>query len=524
MKKRLKIVVSAILVCAIGVMTSCSHNDVPVQPELAKKSIVILYENDVHCSIDGYTKMAGLRDAINQSDTAYTAMVSIGDFLQGAMVGAYSHGQYIIDIMKLMNYDAITLGNHELDYGVSQMKDLLSKVNTTVVCANFFDYGAAQPYYAPYVIHTYGEKQVAFVGVCTSEAMFADQFAFFDKEDHQLYDLKKDEVTPLVQQAVDNALRRGADYVVLLAHLGEAGSENGISSYELVSKTKGIDVVLDGHSHSTIERHDVCNLDGRPVNVTQTGTQFAHVGKLLITQDGRMTTTLIPASEIPYENATVTAAINDVKAKMEAAVGRQIATTDYALEIGGAGGNMVRSGNSNLADLVTDACCATMGTRIGLMNGGGIRSSIPAGVITYGDVISALPFDNRLCKIEATGAELLTMLRRSTAKCPEGDGTFPQVSGMRYTIHTASHTVSDVEVLDEDGTYRPIDETRTYIVAVTEYYNMGGFYDTLKQCRQIEMTDYLLYDVLTNYLERDLGGTTGATYAQFQGRITIVND
>ena len=522
MRKFLFLALAAMM--AAMTLISCVSDDNPVSPEVAKKSIVILYENDVHCSIDGYTKIAGLRDAINMSDTAYTALVSGGDYLQGAMVGAYSHGQYIIDIMSRMNYDAITLGNHEFDYGVPRMKELLANVNAPVVCANFFDYGAAQPYYAPYVIHSYGGKRVAFVGVCSPVTMASEKYAFFDGEGQQLYDLKTDEVPQLVQQAVDNAREEGADYVVLLSHLGEKEPEKAISSYELVSMTKGIDVVLDSHSHSVIEHYDVNNLDGQPVNVTQTGTQFANVGKLLITQDGRMTTTLIPTSEITYESATVTAAINDVKAEMEMAVSRQIATSDYALEINGPEGRLVRKGETNLGDIVTDAFCACMGTRIGIMNGGGIRRDIQAGVITYGDVINALPYDNRLCTIEATGAELLTMLRKSTAKCPVEDGDFPQVSGIRYTVHTVSHTVSDVEVLDEDGTYQPLDEAQIYIVAVTEFYNMGGFYDTLKECRLIERTDFVIYDVLTDYLERDLGGTTGTTYAHPQGRITVIND
>ena len=522
MKKFLFLAIAAMM--ATMTLISCVNDDNAVPTEVAKKSIVILYENDVHCSIDGYTKMAGLRDAINQSDTAYAAIVSSGDYLQGAMVGAYSLGQYIIDIMSRMNYDAITLGNHEFDYGVPRMKELLAKVNAPVVCANFFDYDATQSYYAPYVIHSYGDKQVAFVGVCTPATMASKKYAFFDDEGQQLYDLKKDEVPQLVQQAVDNARGEGADYVVLLSHLGENEPEKAISSYELVNKTKGIDVVLDGHSHSTIEHYDVNNLDGQSVNVTQTGTQFANVGKLLITHDGRMTTTLIPTSEIPYERATVTAAINEVKAEMETAVNRQIATSDYALDIYGPEGRLVRRGETNLGDIVTDAFCACMGTRIGIMNGGGIRRDIQAGVITYGDVINALPYDNRLCTIEATGAELLTMLRKSTAKCPVEDGDFPQVSGIRYTVHTASHTVSDVEVLDEDGTYQPIDETQTYIVAVTEFYNMGGFYDTLKECRLLERTDLVIYDVLTSYLEWNLGGTTGTRYAHPQGRITIIND
>ena len=143
---------------------------------MAQKSIVILYENDVHCGIDGYTKMAGLRDAINASDTAYAAAVCCGDFLQGNTTGAISKGQYIADIMRLMDYHALTLGNHEFDYGVPRLKELLEQVGTPVACANFFEAGEPQPIYAPYVIHQYGNKKVAFIGACTPETMILEGY------------------------------------------------------------------------------------------------------------------------------------------------------------------------------------------------------------------------------------------------------------------------------------------------------------------------------------------------------------
>jgi 2',3'-cyclic-nucleotide 2'-phosphodiesterase (5'-nucleotidase family) len=121
-------------------LSGCVPEDNPVEvvPVKPEKSIVILYENDVHCGIDGYSKMRGLRDAIVRADTSYVAMLSAGDFLQGDLAGALSTGQYIVDIMKNMGYDAITLGNHEFDYGVPRLQELLPKIGTNVVCSNLF--------------------------------------------------------------------------------------------------------------------------------------------------------------------------------------------------------------------------------------------------------------------------------------------------------------------------------------------------------------------------------------------------
>lgn len=515
------------MILVVGLVMSfagCSTEDSPVENPMGSKSIVILYENDVHCGIDGYTKMAGLRDAIHRSDTAYAAIVSSGDYLQGGVSGALSHGQYIIDIMRKMNYDAITIGNHEFDYGGPHMMALLQQVDAPVVCANFFEYGATQSYYAPYVVRSYGNKKIAYVGVCTPEAMSAESYSFYDKDGRQLYDLCNDQVPALVQQAVDDARDEGADYVVLLSHLGEEEGEDAISSWALVEKTKGIDVVLDGHSHAVIARHEVSNLEGKTVNVTQTGTQFANVGKLLITADGYISTTLIPTAEIPYENGTITTTVDSIRAEMSALVGRQMATSDYELTINGSNGRLVRSGETNLGDLITDAFRTAMSADIGLMNGGGIRNSIPAGIITYGNVVDVLPNDDRICKTEATGAQLMEMLRQCTAKCPMEDGNFPQVSGMRFTIHTASHTVSDVEVVDADGAWQPIDEARTYTVGLSSYFNNGGFYDTLKRCPLLIYGNTVMRDVLADYLQVNLHGTTGTVYAQPQQRIRIVND
>ena len=492
----------------------------------AQKSIVILYENDVHCGIDGYTKMAGLRDAINRTDTAYAAAVCVGDFLQGNTTGAISKGQYIADIMRLMDYHALTLGNHEFDYGVPRMRALLEQVGTPVVCANFYEAGESNPVFAPYVIHQYGDKKVAFVGACTPETMILEGYSFYDTNGILLYDLKPKTFYELIQQAVDDARKEGADYVVLLSHVGETPQSMGFSSHRLVNNTRGIDVVLDGHSHEIFEGEMVKNLDGKEIAVTQTGTQFANVGKLLITPDGRMTTHLIKAKDIPYENAAVTAAIDSVHQMVKAVTSEVIAHSDYRLVVSDENARwIVRGQETNAGDLVADAYRYAMKADIGFENGGGIRNDIMAGDITYGDVIGMLPYDNTLRRIMVTAEQLQTMLTRCTALVPVLDGNFPQCSGLRFTVHSKSHTVSDIEILQEDGTYKPIDMQRTYSVALTSYnHDAGGFFDCFKKCVVLEESTMRYYEALSNYLRIALNGTTGSAYAQPQGRIRIVED
>jgi len=514
----------------IALVMGCHNNTkegkLADKSQQTEKSIVILYENDVHCGIAGYTKMAGLRDAINRADTAYAAAVSVGDFLQGNTTGAISKGQYIVDIMKHMDYHALTLGNHEFDYGVPRMKQLLEQAGVQVVCANFYEAGGQLPVYAPYVIHQYGDKRVAFVGACTPETMRLEGYAFYDTNGILLYDLKQETFYQLIQQAVDDARAEGADYVVLLAHVGETPQSMGFSSHRIVNNTRGINIVLDGHTHEIIECAKATNLDGKEITVTQTGTQFAYVGKLLITPDGRFTTQLLKCEDIPYESAEVTAVTDSINQLVKAVTAKVVAHTDYMLLVADENKQwVVRGQETNAGDLVTDAYRHAMKADIGLENGGGLRNNIQAGDITYGDIIGMLPYDNTLRRIMVTGEQLQQALTRCTALTPALDGCFPQCSGMRFTIHCKRHTVSDIEIMQPDGSYAPIDLKHNYSVALTNYnHDNGGMYDCFKNCPVLTESSVRYYEALADYLAQTLGGTTGKTYAQPQGRITIVDD
>ena len=506
----------------LGLMTFTLGSSI----SFAQKSIVILYENDVHCGIDGYSKMAGLRDAINSTDTAFAAVVGVGDFLQGNTTGAISKGQYIVDIMRHIDYDALTIGNHEFDYGFPRMRELLEKIGAPVVCANLYEVGEQHPVYAPYIVRQYGNKKVAYIGVCTPETMIMEGYAFYDTNGILLYDLKPKAFYHLIQQAVDEVRAQGADYVVLLAHVGETPQSMGFSSHRIVNAVRGIDVVLDGHSHEVIESAMVTDPDGREVPVTQTGTQFANVGKLLITANGSISTQLIKTKDIPYDNQKVAAVTDSIRRMVKSVTSEVVAHSDYNLVVSDEKGQwIVRGCETNAGDMVADAYRYAMKADIGFENGGGLRNDIRAGNITYGDIIGMLPYDNTLRRIMVSGSQLKDMLTRCTAKVPLLDGNFPQCSGLRYTIHSKSHTVDNIEILQADGTYLPIDMNRTYSVALTSYnHDSGGFCECFKKCPVLFESTMRYYEALSDYLRNVLGGTTGKAYEHSQGRIRIVED
>ena len=511
------VIAAFLLIC----VSSCKKDD-PVVPG-QRNSIVILYENDVHCAIEGYAKMAGLRDAI--ADTAYVGMVSAGDYLQGGTVGAISNGGYIIDIMRRMHYDAVSLGNHEFDYGMPQQLALLGSFNAPVLCTNLFDMQGNRVY-APYTICSYGDRRIAFVGVVTARSEENTPYAFV-ANGHQAYTLNRDQVVEMVQQSVDEARSQGVDYVIVLSHLGEIHLEGFPSSHEMVEATTGIDIVLDAHTHSVVLCDTVMNANGRPVYITQTGTQFANVGQLVITREGDFRFELIPVESIPYINDAVAYTTDSVQTLVDDITGQTVFHSDYDLTVFDADGYYeVRRAETNAGDLVADAIRYVMDADLGLNNGGGFRTDIVAGDVTYNQIIDMLPFDNRLVKIEATGAILLEMLNRCMQDLPNMSGSFPQVSGIRFTVEVVEggeNVVSSVEVQQPDGSYAPINPTATYTVGTTDYCAYkGGFHNTLIECPVLQGSPTLYREVLGAYVNEVCDGIIPRQYAQPQGRITII--
>lgn len=487
------------------------------------KSIVVLYENDVHCAIDGYAKLAGLRDAI--SDTAYVAVVSSGDFLQGGTAGAISDGKYITDIMKAVGYDAITLGNHEFDYKIPRMFSLLSYLGAPVTCVNLRNMADGQFPFAPYIMKNAGPYKIAFVGATTPTAVETEEYAFFDEDGKQLYQLCPDSTYILVQKAADRARAAGADYVVVLAHLGESKNDTNVDSHGMIQSTDNIDAVLDGHTHSVIPSDKVRNKDGKLVVISETGTKFANIGKLLIQPNGNKSTELIPMESVKQINATVKHVTDSIKALTAGQTSQQICVSDVKLHILDTEGKQeVRKAETNAGDLVADAYRAMTGADFAMTNGGGIRTELPAGTLTYGDIISLLPYNNFICTVGITGQQLLALLNACTQYVPDENGDFPQVSGIKFTINAGKPDgVTDVSILNKQtGEYEPLDLARTYVLATIDYcLTGGGFQGMLKNNKIIEHTTVNYSDCLIRFLTKNLNGHIGNEYAVPQGRITI---
>ena len=324
-----------------------------------------------------------------------------------------------------------------------------------------------------------GGRRIAFVGVTTPETFTKSTPAYFmDKAQRKyIYDIQGGEdgkkLYDAVQKAIDKA-KLLADVVIGLGHLGVDPSSSPWTSEEVIANTTGFDAFIDGHSHTVMENKQVYDAAGKAVTLTQTGSYLANVGKMTIAEDGAITTELISTADVSDAAvaATAEAWINDV----DAMLGEQIATTDIKFYINdpASGKRRIRMGETNLGDFVADGIYTyfneveKLHCDVAIMNGGGIRADIPAGDITYNQIIKVHPYGNALCVVEATGQEIIDALewtaRNTMSTYSDGEnsvgemGGFLQVSGLKYTIDTTVKSSAKGDdksmFVSVDGAYR----------------------------------------------------------------------
>ena len=286
------------LVMVISLTTGMSFSSLA-----ADQDIVVLYTNDVHCGIDDNIGYAGLSlyKKEMQAQTPYVTLIDAGDAIQGAPIGTLSDGGYLIDIMNQVGFDFAVPGNHEYDYGMPRFLELAGKLNCGYYSSNFMDLRTGAPVFEAYKIFTYGDTKVAFVGATTPESFTKSTPAYFqDENGNYIYGFCEDEsgqkLYARIQESVNSARAEGADYVILVGHLGENGTTDRWTSDSVIKNTTGIDILIDGHSHEEYEKY-VKNKDGRDVLLTQAGTKLKNIGKLTLRTDGTITSELV--SQVP---------------------------------------------------------------------------------------------------------------------------------------------------------------------------------------------------------------------------------
>ena len=507
------------------------------------ETIVILYENDVHCAVEGYSKLAAMKNELSE-DYEYVGVVSSGDFVQGGTLGAVSRGEYVVSLMNLVGYDAVTLGNHEFDYKLARLGELAELMNTKPISCNFQEIGTSKSYFEPYSIVSYGDVDIAYIGITTPSALSSSSPAQFkDENGEYIYTFNVDTLYDVVQANIDSAKEDGADYIIALSHIGYEEDEQYEDARDLIENTDGFDVVLDGHSHSVIENMKIDDEGGNEVILTSTGTKFENIGKLTISGE-TITTELIETESYTNTDASVDAKLAEINEAYSALGNRKIGDSEIELITHDGDKRLVRTTETNLGNLCADAIKTVTKVDIAYVNGGGIRAPIEIGEVSFNDIFSVFPFNNQIVVAEMTGQKIRDMLEMSLMNYPAEDGSFPHVAGLTFSVNksiptsvktdentvftgaSGEYRVYDIKVLNEDtGEYEPIKLDGTYSFASFNYFvlDQGGgmsMFDGVKILKNDGMLDV---EALETYITENLGGVIGEEYAEVDNRITFTD-
>ena len=533
MRKFLSVLLAMAMVLSLTVTSFAADTAADAKAEMAGKT-VILHTNDVHGAVEGYAYIAQLK-ADYEAKGAEVILVDAGDFSQGTTYVSSTKGADAVTMMNAAGYDVVTLGNHEFDYGYAQLKENMSKAKFKVVCADVFNEDGTPIFDANYTYTTKSGVKVGFFGMETPETQTKANPALIKGLTFATGDTFTKAATDQV------AALKDADVVICLAHLGVDAESAPYRSTDLYAAVKGIDFIVDGHSHTVMTKGE----KGEPIQ--STGTAFANIGVIVIDDASKKieSNSLYEIKEDTAKDATVAAAAKTIVDRVDKEYGVVFAKSEVTLN-GAKAPNGNRDSETNNGDLITDAMLwKVMQNKEGLTvdadhvvaitNGGGIRAAIKPGDVTKKDINTVLPFGNTVAVIYVTGAELLEALEASTYNLPVGG--FPQVAGINFTLSTAVAYDANAETYPASTYYGPKSINRvvinsingkefkaddTYAVVTNNFVAGGGdtYYAFAAASAQFD-TGIPLDEAVMEYVTTELKGVIGAQYAAPQGRILL---
>lgn len=535
MRKFLSVLLAMAMVLSLTVTSFAADTAADAKAEMAGKT-VILHTNDVHGAVEGYAYIAQLK-ADYEAKGAEVILVDAGDFSQGTTYVSSTKGADAVTMMNAAGYDVVTLGNHEFDYGYAQLKENMSKAKFKVVCADVFNEDGTPIFDANYTYTTKSGVKVGFFGMETPETQTKANPALIKG----LTFATGDAFTKAAADQV--AALKDADVVICLAHLGVDAESAPYRSTDLYAAVKGIDFVVDGHSHTVMTKGE----KGEPIQ--STGTAFKNIGVIVIDDASKKieSNSLYEIKEDTAKDATVAAAAKVIVDRVNNEYGTKFATSKVELN-GAKAPNGNRDVETNNGDLITDAMrwkvlqnkdglTVNEDHVVAITNGGGIRAAIAKGDVTKKDINTVLPFGNTVAVVYVTGEQLLEALEASTFSTPTAVGGFPQVSGINFTIHTGKAYDKNDATYPESTYYGPKTINRVvinsvngkefkanevYAVVTNNFCAAGGdTYYAFKAASAQFDTGIPLDEAVMEYVTKELKGVIGEQYAAPQGRILL---
>ena len=482
--------------------------------------VTILHINDTHGhawvfnewrnpNIGGFSVIATIVEEVRkevESQGGHVIFLHAGDLNTGVPESDLQDAIPDIVALNMIGLDAMAVGNHEFDNPREVLLKQMKYADFPFLSANIVD-GEGKPFFKPYIIKDFGDVKVAIYGLTTEETEILEPL--------YLGDLKFLNAVEVSKKLIPE-LRKKADVVIALVHLGWGMEHPGnyTTSGQLAMRVEGIDAIIDGHSHTKMEKAKVVN----GTIVVQAWELGKYVGRLdLDIENGKIVNWSwkpIPVNLKVYkgkdkegkaiyeyvgkpykENKYVKAALDYFKKVGSEKLDTVIGETKVLLS-----SKEARKKDTNLSNLITDAMRWKTGADIAFTNGGGIRADILPGPIKIRDILTVLPFGNTLFVMKLTGEQVMKVLEYA-ATIPEGKGAYLHTSGLTWKS-------KDGKVVEAYVNGEPLDPKKTYVVVTNNYMAGGGDgYEMLKEWSSLGYdTGFLLADSVIEYIKKELGG------------------
>ena len=513
---------------------------------------VILHTNDVHVAFEdniGYDGLALYKKELEQQYD-HVLLIDAGDAIQGAPIGAISKGAEVIRMMNRLGYDLAVPGNHEFDFGFDALNDRSEELECGYTCVNFCVTGG-EPVFQPWRILEAGDLKIGFVGAVAPDTFTKSTIKdILNEAGEPMYDFLADEtgdrLSEALQKSIDEVRDAGADYVILVSHLGNNDSITAQFRCDpIAEKLSGVDAIIDAHSHEVYNRTVKDRTEEVPI--AQAGTRLERIGQMTVYKDGHLEERLV--EEVPepenlaYEKVTrgkkeryvdpeMKAFLDGIVESYAGIMERKIGSLSYDLIVRDKDGfDISRIEENGLCDFVADAFREIGGTQAAIVNAGSVRNNLEAGDVTYNSIMNILPYSSDVVIARVSGQMILDALEFGVSILPDISARFPQVSGISFHVNRdipssvrvdgrnqfvsveGDRRVSDVKIGDE-----ALDPEKEYTLTGTSFLLSGGDgYTMFKDAVILRTTMLPDSDVVMKYIVENLDGVIPDTYKEVSG-------
>ena len=464
-------------------------------------SITILHDNDTHAHLEDIARRA---TKVNQIRTEMggenVLLLDAGDVFMGTLYFNLMHGMADLEFMKMLQYDAMTLGNHEFDGFNKQpmyLADFVKNATFPILCANFDV--SKDPYLrgkiSKWIIIERAGVKFGVFGLTTEDTkVISNPSPQIDIKDH---------VTS-AEESVSQLTKQGINKIIAVTHIGWD------EDMKLAKQVEGIDLIIGGHSHTLPAFYPTIIDNNEPTLVVQAEAYGKYLGRLDITFDEKgviqhQTGTLFENAkfdEDPVFAAKLAEYDSPISQLKNTIVGETLSDLNGERD-------QVRTSETNLGNFVADSFldkAKVSNATIAIINGGSIRESIKAGKISLDQVLKTMPFGNDIVVFDLTGDQIIAALENGVSQVESIAGRFPQVSGMRFIWNpkaSPGSRIMHVEIKTTD-VYSPINPQATYrLVTNTFLYEGGDGYSSFQKGTNTEYLGFLDYEILQEYIGKN---------------------